>query len=408
MDIAVGQKKGESVEKEVEGEGAGLASRRLLGRVYVQGQDSWTASTATPYGAVLQRLAMRLQDKYSDVMLLQQDVEVFKGNKVIQSQDFEMAMDLFYGLVRNDLEQIEGMVDEINGLVKAYDISPEDLSDFLYARHAAERNAFIQTRDASITEGSGMSDQEAQDILDRLDSPEMRAVASKVYDMIAFTRKYMVEGGLETRKVVDEWAKRFKYYVPLNGLAEDQMDASTSAYPSGGAGMAIYGPSVRKAKGRSTQTGVNIFGNVVMQAAATVQKARKDQAMLSLYNLVKGNPNSAVWSVHGPDSRLVSMGVKLSDEAMFAREDTVPLRINGVQHFIRFKNKDYARALNGMTLEKLDFTSKQAAKYVGFLTHTPCGTLRSLSLTSCEISSQRYTTLPQRSTEREASCLAWG
>jgi hypothetical protein len=185
--------------------------------------------------------------------------------------------------------------------------------------------------------------------------------------MIAFTRKYMVEGGLETRKVVDEWAKRFKYYVPLNGLAEDQMDASTSAYPSGGAGMAIYGPSVRKAKGRSTQTGVNIFGNVVMQAAATVQKARKDQAMLSLYNLVKGNPNSAVWSVHGPDSRLVSMGVKLSDEAMFAREDTVPLRINGVQHFIRFKNKDYARALNGMTLEKLDFTSKQAAKYVGFL-----------------------------------------
>ena len=357
-DIAVGVKKKE---------GAKLESRRLLGRAYVQGRDKWTASTATPYGAVLQRLAMRLQDKYSDVMLLQQDVEVFKGNKVIQSQDFEMAMDLFYGLVRNDLEQIEGMVDEINGLVKAYDISAEDLSDFLYARHAAERNAFIQTRDASITEGSGMSDQEAQDILDRLDSPEMRAVASKVYDMIAFTRKYMVEGGLETRKVVDEWAKRFKYYVPLNGLAEDQMDASTSAYPSGGAGMAIYGPSVRKAKGRSTQTGVNIFGNVVMQAAATVQKARKDQAMLSLYNLVKGNPNSAVWSVHGPDSRLVSMGVKLSDEAMFAREDTVPLRINGVQHFIRFKNKDYARALNGMTLEKLDFTSKQAAKYVGFL-----------------------------------------
>jgi len=357
-DIAVGVKKKE---------GAKLESRRLLGRAYVQGQDKWTASTATPYGAVLQRLAMRLQDKYSDVMLLQQDVEVFKGNKVVQSQDFEMAMDLFYGLVRNDLEQIEGMVDEINGLVKAYDISAEDLSDFLYARHAAERNAFIQTRDASITEGSGMSNQEAQDILDRLDSPEMRAVASRVYDMIAFTRKYMVEGGLETRKVVDEWAKRFKYYVPLNGLAEDQMDASTSAYPSGGAGMAIYGPSVRKAKGRSTQTGVNIFGNVVMQAAATVQKARKDQAMLSLYNLVKGNPNSDVWSVHGPDSRLVSMGVKLSDEAMFAREDTVPLRINGVQHFIRFKNKDYARALNGMTLEKLDFTSKQAAKYVGFL-----------------------------------------
>ena len=42
----------------------------------------------------------------------------------------------------------------------------------------------------------------------------------------------MVEGGLEKRAVVAEWTNRFKFYVPLNGLSEDQMDAETQAYPS--------------------------------------------------------------------------------------------------------------------------------------------------------------------------------
>ena len=50
-----------------------------MGRIYVQGQTKWEQSTPTPYGAVLQKLALKLQDKYSDVLLLQQDVEEFKG-----------------------------------------------------------------------------------------------------------------------------------------------------------------------------------------------------------------------------------------------------------------------------------------------------------------------------------------
>lgn len=346
---------------------ASLESRRMLGRLHVSGNTKWEQSTPTWYGATLAKYARVLQDKYSDVLLLQQDVEVFKGSKVSESQDFEMAMDLYYGKVRTDLERIEQRVDKINEMAKDFGITPEQLSDYLYAKHAAERNAFIAKRNAMIQEGSGFSDQEAEDILDELDSAEMQLLAKEVYGIIDFTRKYMVEGGLEKRSVISEWESRFDYYVPLNGLAEDQMDQETSSYPTGGAGMAIYGPSVRKARGRTSKTGVNIFGSVVMQAAAVVQRARKDEAMLYLYNLAKNNPNAGVWTVHGPKNRFVSMGQKLSDEAMKAREDVVPLRINGDQHFIKFKNADHAKALNGMTVEQLDYTSRQAAKYVGFL-----------------------------------------
>ena len=345
-----------------------LESRRLGGRVYVEGGDSWTASTPTPYGSTLQVAALRFQDKFSDVLLLQQDVEVFKGSKVPQSQDFEMAMDTYYGIVRKDLEDIEGFLEAINTKRKSFNITSNQLSDYLYARHAIERNKFIFDRtDGENESGSGMTNERAEEILDELESAEMRILANDVYKIIEYTRNFMVDGGLETRSIVEEWRNRFENYVPLNGLAVDEMDEATTHYPTGGAGMAIYGPSVRKAVGRESKTGANIIGNVVMQAMATAQRARKDQAMLKLYRLIDSNPNSSVWSVHGPKNPIMSMGKRLNDQQAKARQDVVPIRINGKQHFIKFKDVSHAQALNGMTVEKLDVTSRTMAKYTGFL-----------------------------------------
>ncbi len=343
-------------------------SRRLGGRVYVEGGDSWTASTATPYGAALQVAALRFQDKFSDVLLLQQDVESFKGSRVPQSQDFEMAMDTYYGIVRKDLEDIEGFLEAINTKRKSFNITSDQLSDYLYARHAIERNKFISDRTEGENEsGSGMTNERAEEILNELESAEMRILANDVYKIIEYTRNFMVDGGLETRSIVEEWRNRFENYVPLNGLAVDEMDEATTHYPTGGAGMAIYGPSVKKAVGRESKTGANIIGNVVMQAMATAQRARKDQAMLKLYRLIDNNPNSSVWSVHGPKNPIMSMGKRLNDQQAKARQDVVPIRINGKQHFIKFKDVSHAQALNGMTVEKLDVTSRTMAKYTGFL-----------------------------------------
>ena len=187
-------------------------------------------------------------------------------------------MDLFYGKVRTDLERIEAMLDDVNKLAKEFGITSDQLSDFLYAQHARERNAFIMGRNPEVVDGSGLSNEEAEDILDELDSANMRALASRVYEIIDFTKKYMVEGGLEKREVIAEWNKRFNFYVPLNGLSEDQMDAQTQAYPLA---ERAWQSTARytKGKGRASKTGANILGNVVMQAAAVVQRARKDEAI---------------------------------------------------------------------------------------------------------------------------------
>ena len=178
----------------------------------------------------------------------------------------------------------------------------------------------------------------------------------------------MIDGGLETRAIVDQWRKRYKYYVPLNGLAADEMNDLSNDYPTGGSGMSIYGPSVRKAFGRKTETGNNILGNIVMQNAATKQRARKDQAMLSLYNLVKNNPNDKVWRVISPKQGMQGRdGKNMSADQLKNSRNTVPIRINGEQHFIYFKDQSYADALNGMTIEKLNEINRVMSKYVGFL-----------------------------------------
>ncbi len=344
-------------------EGAGAASRRLPGRVYAEGNSKWEQSSPNPYGAVLERLAIRFQDKFSDVMLLQQDVEKFRGSKVPQSQDFEMAMDIMYGIVRTDLEALEVELDRINVTIKDSGLTAELVSDYLYAKHAPERNAFIMRNRPEMESGSGMTKQESEEIINELESPEMVEVANLVYDIVTNTRKTMREGGLEKSSTIEAWEAMYNNYMPLSGRAVDEMDDSNNAYPTGGAGMAVYGKTTKAAKGRPSKTGVNLIANVIMQNAMVKQRARKDQAMMSMYNLVKNNANESVWGIHSssdPKMKVNEKGemVAMNEFEMKSSRNMVPIRVNGEQHFIHFKKTDYADALNGMTGEKLGAVAK--------------------------------------------------
>jgi hypothetical protein len=349
-----------------------LKSRRLLGRVYTQGNSAWEKSTATPYGEKLQTITRRLQDKYSDVMLLQQDIEVFKGQRVPESQDFEMAIDLFYGKVREDMEALSREIEKIGKSLEVSGHTVEDLSDLLYALHAKERNAHIAKKRKDLDAGSGMTDEEADAIIDELMSPEIMDSVNLVYDIVANTRRTMIEGGLESREVIDHWESLFKNYVPLSGLALDEQSEESNSYPTGGGGFSVYGKSSKKAKGRKSRTGTNIVASVISQNMAIKQRARKDEAMRSLHRLVQENPKDSVWKLYSeatPMTKLAEDGSqqKMNVAEMKAHRHMVPLRINGKQHFIFFKDMHYADALNGLTEEETGSAVKNMGKYISLL-----------------------------------------
>ena len=211
--------------------------------------------------------------------------------------------------------------------------------------------------------GSGMTNQEAEEIINELESPEMVEISNLIYDIVSNTRKTMREGGLEKSSTIEAWEAMYNNYMPLSGRAVDEMDDSNNAYPTGGAGMAVYGKTTKAAKGRPSKTGVNLIANVIMQNAMVKQRARKDQAMMSMYNLVKNNANESVWAIHSssnPKMKVNEKGemVAMNEFEMKSSRNMVPIRVNGEQHFIHFKKTDYADALNGMTGEKLNAVAK--------------------------------------------------
>ena len=308
------------------------------------------------FEAFMARMDQLFANKYANVFSLQRAVEKAKKSVVDLSQDFINAETLMYGKTANDLEKLDEKVKVISQDMKDAGLIGEDVSQFLIARHAEERNALIAERtDGETLNGSGMSNERAQEVMDSF-SPERKAalesIAKKVNAITKDTRQTMVKFGLESQETIDAFEEMFDNYVPLGGLSVDEMSADTSLYPTGGAGMSIYGDTTRRAKGRASEAN-NVLAQAIAQNAAVHAKARKNEALSSLYNLVEDNPNTKVW--------------KISNEVPFDAQSAVGVRVNGEQKFIVFTNPDHAKALKNMGVEKLDLFSKIMRSFSGFL-----------------------------------------
>lgn len=308
------------------------------------------------FQAFMARVDQLFANKYANVFSLQRAIEGAKRAVVDISQDFINAETLMYGKTANDLEKLDEKVKAISEEMKANGLTSDQVSQYLIARHAAERNALIAERtDGKMVDGSGMSNERAQEVMDSFSPKEKAAldsVAKKVDAITKDTRQTMVKYGLESQETIDAFEAMFENYVPLGGLSADEMSADTSMYPTGGAGMSIYGDTTRRARGRKSEAN-NVLAQAIAQNAAVHAKARKNEALSSLYNLVEANPNTKVW--------------KITKEVPFDAQSAVGVRINGEQRFIVFTNSDHAKALKNMGVEKLDLFSKVMRSFSGFL-----------------------------------------
>ena len=281
----------------------------------------------------------RLQDKYVDIFQLQSDVEAARGRRAAD-QDFQMAEELMYGKAAEDLRKLDVKVDAITDLIKDRGLSVQDVSDYLYALHAKERNELIKERtNGQNKEGSGMSDARADLILKSLEgrSDSLKEIVDLVREIQQDTRDTMVKFGLETQEAIDAFEAQFENYVPLSGIAIDEETSFTSSYPTGGAGMSVFGPTTKRAEGRQSEA-TNILAQVIAQNSSIHIKARTNEALQSLYNLVESNPNEDVWRI------LDAKNVNSKDPHI------VSVRVNGEQKFIRFKDASYAETLRNMNL----------------------------------------------------------
>ena len=278
----------------------------------------------------------RLQDKYVDIFAIQETIERQTG-KLDTDKDFKMAEELMYGKAAEDLAKLDQRVDAITAAMKKAGIKVDVLSEYMYALHAKERNAVIAKRtNGGLVDGSGMTDAEADAILNSANKASLDPIVALVREIQQDTRKTMVKHGLETQQTVDAFEAMFSNYIPLAGLSTDELTGSP--YPTGGAGMNVFGPSTKRAEGRKSKA-ENVLAQVIAQNAAMHIKGRTNEALQKLHNLIDENPNPKVWRIL--DAKDVT---DVNDSRLVA------VRVNGEQKFIYFNDASYAETLRGMNL----------------------------------------------------------
>ncbi|EMR9194368.1 hypothetical protein WKN90_004972, partial [Escherichia coli] len=110
-------------------------------------------SSLTPEETIISRFVRQMQDKFRVLKAVQENIRK-TGGKIDDSNNAYMAEELFHGKAENDLNVMkERYVQLLAKLLADYKIAQADLDEYLYARHAPERNAHIAKINPKMPDG---------------------------------------------------------------------------------------------------------------------------------------------------------------------------------------------------------------------------------------------------------------
>jgi hypothetical protein len=221
------------------------------------------------------------------------------GGTVNESNDAYLAEELFHGKTEEDLRQMrETFIKPLADKMAKFGIEQKDLDQYLYAKHAPERNAHIAEINPELQEaGSGMSDAKAAEIIQQVRESgkleQYEQLAGMVYDMLETRRETMRSAGLEEDGMIDAWENKYEFYVPLKGWAADEQQDSMART---GSGFNIAGKESKRAMGRSSEA-ASPSSYAIQDLTETLIRRRKNEVGNALLNLVQDNPNKGYWQV---------------------------------------------------------------------------------------------------------------
>ena len=321
------------------------------------------AGESTKIGRLIDRATKKFVDRLYGVRKLQRGIEKAAGKKTQKDRDFDTAEKLLYGKTRNQLDNFEAEVESTVKEAAKSGVTPSQISDYLYALHAPERNKFIrETRDPDNEAGSGMTDQEAKEIIDSF-SPEQKAALDKAADKFLGitdqTLQILRDRGLITEQAYQNLKQNeYKNYVPLKGFEEADADGLVSIMGESGSTLPLRGGETRAALGRTSKA-ADILSNIIQARTTAIMRAEKNAVMQNLLNLVEENPSEAykVYTAEAPDmTRSLQDGQvvmrPLTPMEMSSSKEYVRVVRDGKDYFIKFSDTSIAETLNDSSSEK--------------------------------------------------------
>ncbi|ELQ1292460.1 hypothetical protein QTL46_003145 [Escherichia coli] len=258
-------------------------------------------SSLTPEETIASRFVRQMQDKFQVLKAVQENIRK-TGGKIDDSNNAYMAEELFHGKAENDLNVMkERYVQPLAKLLADYKIAQADLDEYLYARHAPERNVHIAKINPKMPDGgSGVTNAEAAEIMQRVRNSGKQAqydrLAGIIDDMLARRREIIREAGLEESGVVDAWQKAYRYYVPLKGQDVD----GVVSQPRTGKGFTIGGRESKQAMGRASRA-QSPSTQAIQDLSESLIRNRKNEVGNAFLKLVQDNPDKDYWQVFTDD-----------------------------------------------------------------------------------------------------------
>jgi len=300
-----------------------------------------------------------VQDLSHPVKLLQRDLELRREGAFEDQEDFYTRKRLYPGRVANQTVQFNKKhLDPIVNLLKSNNISLAEASDYLYALHAAERNAEMDKINPAVGgEGSGMSNEEAEQILTEAKRGEHAAALDELRQKVEGVRNLILDimekAGLEKPAVLQNWREKYKDYVPLRGW-EVEPDDAPPEFRGAGAGFNVRGKEVKQAFGRRSKAD-NPLVNLLDQAYRTFDRAERNHYLQSLFRAIDdlGDEASDIATLdRGKPKREIDprTGMVRSVETsnQYMNPKAVYLKFDGNPHFMVFRDQELAEQVKRM------------------------------------------------------------
>jgi hypothetical protein len=261
-------------------------------------------------------LIYKFQDKQIDTKRAQEAISKAAGQITDEINVYDKEQ-LFHGKVATAIREylLNELLPAIKQL-KAFNLKPKEMQDYLLARHAKERNDKMnelnkldpRTGKERTTpwelqdRASGMSTDDAKKLLDNLDpkkKEQLEKVAKMFDDMVTGTQKILVDSGADSQDTINSWNETYKHYVPLFRIEEDFINGMGASGLS--KGFNVSGNFSKRAMGSEKEV-QDIIANLIKQRERALIRAEKLTVTKALYGLFLMNPNPDVALPVNPDA----------------------------------------------------------------------------------------------------------
>ena len=359
----------------------------------MSGTENTDGEFAFPSESKMDDIIYAMQDKHIDLKRVVESIKKTAGS-IADNIDPYLQEELFHGRAAKAVKDFLDL--ELRPLIaemRMRGVGMADFEEYLWNRHAEERNAQIAKINPQMEDGgSGLKTADAQAYLAGLSSDKRKAyelLAAKIDAITAKNRQVLVESGLEKAETVAAWEGAYKHYVPLQ-----REDVETGGNGTG-QGFSVRGTSSKRAVG-SGRPVADIIANLAMQRERFIVKAEKNRVSIAIAGLAASNPNPDFWKLNeAPKERVVnnvaiynvldangnkvadftrmdeaermamSMGGEVEqtwDDRVQERivpgfknqENVVHFRLNGEDHFVIFNEREPRAMRMAQSIKNLD------------------------------------------------------